>query len=125
MSRVSLLVVEDHPLQQRLYEAMAKKLDFELTIVPSCCEAIEQLTAQGRPMVLMDLSLADVDGCECTRQIRELDQAKGRHTTIVAVSGSVTDDYRTKCTNAGMDDFMGKPFSVQQLRELIEKWTAS
>src|SRR5262249_29784037 len=126
MTNRHLLIVEDHPLQQRVYQSLATKFDFSLRLASSCCEAVEAMEAQPHySLILMDMSLADVDGCECTRRLRELDARHGQHTPIVAVTGHTVDEYKTMCMEAGMDDFLAKPFSIQQFEDLLERWAGS
>ncbi|MGK4455585.1 response regulator, partial [Klebsiella pneumoniae] len=72
-------------------------------------------------IILMDCRMPEVDGCECVKLIH------GRHgkrasPPIVAVTADVLARNRDDCLEAGMDDFLGKPFTLEELREKLTTW---
>ena len=75
-------------------------------------------------MVLMDCQMPVMDGLEATRQIRLLEQAGGgaRHTPVVALTAHSFAGYREECIAAGMDDYMTKPVSTENFREMLSRW---
>lgn len=75
-------------------------------------------------LILMDCHLPDMDGLECTKRIRELEKQKGlsRRIPIVGMTGLGTSLDRQKCLDAGMDDFISKPFELQNFSELLWNW---
>jgi CheY-like chemotaxis protein len=119
----TLLIVEDNSFQHSVYKALAKKFGFQLQMVMSCKDA---LAALDRPepfaIILMDLNLSDTNGCDCAKLVREIDTQFGRHTPIVAVTGHTQDDSKASCLAAGMDDFLAKPFSLDDFKTMIDKW---
>lgn len=120
----NILIVEDNTLQQSLYNALAAKFGLSIQLVSNCVEAVEALGSDVEyNFVLMDLGLADLDGCGCTKKIRELEASSGRHTPIIAVTGHASEEYKQRCFEAGMDDFLSKPFTVDLFLSTLRKWS--
>ena len=72
-------------------------------------------------IVFMDCQMPEVDGYAATGLIREL-EGDGRHTPIVAMTANVMAGDRETCLESGMDDFIGKPISLDVLAEVLERW---
>jgi len=119
----AILVVEDHIVEQKLLALLAKKYGFEVQIVSSSEEALCELES-GRlySLILMDWKLPGTDGLSCTQQIRELEKNRGYHTPIVAITGRALEGDKVRCLGAGMDDYMSKPFTAEQFREMVSRW---
>ncbi|HEY9679876.1 MAG TPA: response regulator [Drouetiella sp.] len=119
----AILVVEDHVIEQKLLFLLAKKYGYDVQIVSSSEEALSELE-KGRlfSLILMDWKLPGSDGLQCTQKIRELEAGKGYHTPIVAITGRAMDGDKKKCLGAGMDDYMSKPFTAEEFREMITRW---
>jgi CheY-like chemotaxis protein len=66
--------------------------------------------------------MPEVDGFEATREIRERERASGKHVPIVALTANAMAHDREECLNAGMDDHLSKPFSMQTLKDMLERW---
>jgi len=66
--------------------------------------------------------MPEMDGYEATKAIRAAEVELGKHTPIVACTANVTQDEINKCEAVGMDDFLGKPYKPDQLKQVIEKW---
>jgi len=123
MSKRNILVVEDNDLQQALYSALSRKFDLTISMVKSCRDALKRIEeSSDYNLVLMDLGLADINGCDCAQKIREIDGTRGTHTPIVAVTGHTSEEYKRDCFNAGMDGFLCKPFTVDQFGETVNQW---
>lgn len=125
MTEKRLLFVEDNSNQQALYKALSKRFGFNAKLVNNCREALEACKeSEMFDLILMDMSLEEIDGCQCTLMIRQMDE-KGKNVPIVAVTGHATDEYRVKCLGSGMDDFLPKPFSLDDFGAMLDKWTKS
>ena len=124
-SRLSLLLVEDNQLQQKVMRILCGKLGFDLDIVSSGEEAITavQVCHRGYDVILMDWRIPGMDGIETTTAIRKLEAENGRHTPIIAVTASAMVGDRQRCLDGGMDDYLSKPFTPDQLRAVILHWT--
>ncbi len=123
MTKPSILVVEDHIIEQKLLLLLAKKYGFEVQIVSTSEEALTELES-GKlfSLILMDWKLPGTDGLDCTKRIRELEQSRGYHTPIVAITGRAMEGDKKKCLVAGMDDYMSKPFTAEEFRQMVNRW---
>lgn len=118
--RPLVLVVDDDPMHHRLLKLIANRLQFTAHLVSSCDEAVSALKLFSFDVILMDYRMPEVDGCQCTRIIRDtkiLDQV-----AIIAVTADVMPGCREKCLEAGMDDFLPKPFTLDELHEKLCFW---
>jgi CheY-like chemotaxis protein len=124
-SAVSLLIIEDNKDQQVLFKIIAEKLRMSASIVPSCTAGLEAATANAFDVILMDCKMPDMTGLECAQRIREIDQLHDRHTPIIAVTARAMPGDREKCLEAGMDDYLSKPFTIEQLNSKINQWVST
>ena len=86
-------------------------------------EAVEAYHKQEFAMLLMDIQMPLMDGFEATKAIREYEREKRlRQTPIIAVTAHVMENYREKCLQAGMNDYLAKPVKKYQLRDMVQKW---
>jgi len=72
-------------------------------------------------LVLMDCRMPEMDGYEATRQIRQ-HEGSARHTKIVAMTAHALAEVRDRCLQAGMDDFLVKPFDEEQMLDMLGRW---
>ncbi|HEY9775831.1 MAG TPA: response regulator [Planktothrix sp.] len=123
MQKPAILVVEDHVIEQKLLALLAKKYGFDVQIVSSSEEALCELES-GRlySLILMDWKLPGTDGLTCTKKIRELERERGYHTPIIAITGRALEGDKSRCLGAGMDDYMSKPFTAEEFREMVLRW---
>lgn len=120
-----VLLVEDNPIQLRISKAYAEKLGVEVHGVSNCKEAIDALRKRKFALILMDWRMPEIDGIACTRNIREVDAENGLHTPIVALTARAMQGDKEKCLAAGMDDYLSKPFTSAQLKEVMGRWIPS
>ncbi|MFO0690386.1 MAG: response regulator [Myxococcota bacterium] len=125
---IRVLVVEDNPVNQRVARAMLAKLGCEAVLADDGPAALERLENESFDIVLMDVMLPGMDGLEVTRRIRarraepELAGAEGGRLPIIAVTAHGAKEDREDCLAAGMDDWLTKPFGVDQLVARLERW---
>jgi len=125
MEKPEILVVEDNAVLQKVIELFSAKCGVVPRIFGSGTEAVKAVANGGSyALILMDWKLPDMDGLECTRQIREIQSQRDVHTPVIAMTASVLAGDRQKCLDAGMNDYMSKPFSSEQFREMIYRWLA-
>jgi CheY-like chemotaxis protein len=123
MLKPSILVVEDQIIEQKLLSLLAQKYGYNVQIVSSSEEALNEIeTGKLFSIILMDWKLPGIDGLDCTKRIRELERNRGYHTPIVAITGRAMDGDKKKCLVAGMDDYMSKPFSAEEFRQMLNRW---
>ncbi|HEY2416917.1 MAG TPA: response regulator, partial [Steroidobacteraceae bacterium] len=116
-----LLLVEDNPVNQEVARAMLQELGVEPVAVWSGEEALEKLTSESFEAVLMDCQMPRLDGYETTRRFRAWEQEREvARTLIVALTANALSGDAEKCFAAGMDRYLSKPFTSQQLYEVLE-----
>lgn len=116
----SVLLVEDNPANLQLGVAMLEQLDCAVTVARDGAEACACWRAGRFDLVLMDCQMPVMDGFEATREIRASERAmRIPATPIVAVTANVLKADREACFEAGMDDFLAKPYTLAQLQDLI------
>jgi CheY-like chemotaxis protein/anti-sigma regulatory factor (Ser/Thr protein kinase) len=112
-----ILLAEDNVVNRTIATAMLEKLGCSAAVAVDGGEAVRIAASGGIDLVLMDLQMPVLDGLEATRQIRKLDLP--HQPRIVAVTANAFESDRERCLDAGMDDFIAKPFSLDDLRELF------
>lgn len=118
---MDILLVEDNVLNQKVIVFNLKKLNYNVVAVDNGKDAIDKFSNTPFDLILMDLMLPEMNGYEITQEIRRLEKEKGIENTIpiIAITANVLDNDREKCFEAGMNEFMTKPFTTDQLVEKI------
>jgi two-component system, sensor histidine kinase len=114
MSPLDVLVVDDHPINQRFVGMLLQKLGHRVTFASNGAEAYEQARAQKFDLILMDVHMPEMDGIESTRQIRQLPAPHGG-VPIIALSADVMNEAKDRALAAGMNAFISKPVQKQEL----------
>lgn len=118
---LSVLVVDDSPANQLLTKAQLDRLGVASTAATSGAEALDLVAEHRFSLILMDWHMPGLDGLETTRRIRRIEQQQGsRPHRIVALTARAMVGDRDRCLEAGMDDFVTKPVSLDDLRNVIE-----
>ncbi len=117
-----VLVVEDNALMRGLAVKQLEKLGLEADVAVNGMQAIEKALARDYSLILMDCQMPEVDGFEATMEIRKEESIKGGHVPIVAMTAFARAGDREHCLASGMDDFLSKPVTMDQLEDLIQKW---
>ncbi len=118
-----VLLVEDNEINQMISGEMLRQAGLYVEVAENGLVAIDILQRHQFDLIFMDCQMPEMDGYEATRQIRA--QEAKDHTAaraIIALTANVMSSDRNKCTAAGMNDFLGKPFSFEQLHAVLEKW---
>ena len=87
-------------------------------------QALETFSPDSHALILMDCQMPQMDGYTATKAIRqaERNRRRGEHVPIVALTANVLKDAKDRCRAAGMDDYLSKPFSQEQLRSVLKRW---
>lgn len=117
-----VLIVEDNELQRYVFEQMAVKAGVNPHVVGDGHQAIDSFKQNSYVAVFMDLGLLGIDGLECTRQIRQLEFGTFKHVPIIAITARSGEEARKECLEAGMNDFLSKPFTYEQFLQKLERW---
>ncbi len=115
-----ILIVEDNPSERFVLKQLLEKFDFDSHIVSNGAGALKAIANNKYSCILMDITLPEMDGFECTRRIRQTEN--GTHVPIVALT--CRDDQASKQTagDVGMDDYLSKPFEAEQLRKILLRY---
>ncbi|MGF9695479.1 MULTISPECIES: hybrid sensor histidine kinase/response regulator [Paenibacillus] len=119
-----ILLADDNGINRQVVLMQLKKLGItQVDYVSNGEEAVSAFLSKKYGMILMDNMMPIMDGLEATRKIRAMEQDEMRHAIpIIAMTGNVMDGEKEKCLEAGMNDFIGKPFTLESLRGVIQKW---
>ncbi|SIS20406.1 Signal transduction histidine kinase [Aquipseudomonas alcaligenes] len=115
-----VLLVEDNPVNQTVIEAMLRSLGYRVTLVSDGAQAVQRFDARRFSAVLMDCRLPVMDGYEATRQIRRHMPQNG--TPIIALTANALQGDREACLQAGMNDYLAKPFKRADLERVLLRW---
>ncbi|MFH0724997.1 MAG: response regulator [Pseudomonadota bacterium] len=119
-----ILIAEDNHTNQQVVAGMLDILDCKADVVANGHEAIAALSRHPYDLILMDCQMPEMDGFEATRAIRREEARSGSRpmTVIIALTANAMEGDRERCLAAGMNDYLGKPFTIEQLRRLLEQW---
>ncbi len=123
--RGRVLLVEDNEVNRRVAVALLGKIGVDAVSVVNGREAVEQVKSSAYDLVLMDMHMPEMDGLAATRAIRELERPGMPRVPIIAMTANVMAEARAACFDAGMDDFLPKPFIRSQLIEGLKRWLPS
>ena len=118
----AVLVVEDTPVNQTIIRIGLERMGYRVDTVGNGAEAIRKVEQGDYAVVLMDCHMPGMDGYAATTAIRDFEVRTGRRRLpIIAVTASVTGDEQARCRAAGMDDYLSKPFSIQELDAMLRR----
>ncbi len=118
--RARVLVVDDDDTSRRISVDLLLRMQLEVTSAEDGRVGLEKVFNSGFDLVLMDVRMPVMDGLEATRQIRR--QETQRSLTIVGVTAGVMPEEVTACREAGMDDVLPKPITVESVEALLGRW---
>jgi CheY-like chemotaxis protein len=114
--RMKVLLAEDNPVNQRVSLKILDRLGCDVDLAANGHEVIAATTDDDYDVILMDVQMPGMDGLEATRHLRRATN----QTRIVAMTANVLEEEREACFDAGMDDFIAKPITVDALRNVLE-----
>ena len=115
-----VLLVEDNPVNQTVIEAMLRSLGFTVSVVGDGAQAVSEVAHSDFAAVLMDCRLPIIDGYEATRRIRLL--TLHNEVPVIALTANALHGDREACLEAGMNDYLAKPFKRSDLSEVLQRW---
>ena len=124
-ARIRVLLAEDNSINRDVALSILKKHKIEVASVHNGLEAIKALEIDRYDLVLMDMQMPEMDGVEATRIIRDFNSTVRDHQVpVVAMTANATKSDRETCLIAGMNDFVSKPFEVDELLSKINFWAS-
>ncbi|CZF81024.1 Signal transduction histidine-protein kinase BarA [Grimontia celer] len=120
---LSVLIAEDHPVNQELINTVLTKLGCKTTIADNGSIAFERFMSNRYDMIFMDCQMPVMDGFEATRKIRQLEvENKLPEVPIIAMTANAMSGDREKCLDAGMTEYIAKPFKQHDLIVLMNSF---
>lgn len=118
-AQLRILVVDDVPVNLVVVEKMLDSIGYQVESVSNGFDAVEAVKAKHYDLIFMDIQMPQMDGYETTRQIRALGPVASS-IPIVAITANTQDGDREACIEAGMNDYIAKPFVKKQLARLLD-----
>ena len=120
--QLDILVAEDNEVNQLVFSQILNGMRLNYLIAGNGREAVEAWRERSPALILMDVSMPEMNGLDATRAIREAEQSGSHHTPIIGVTAHALNGDRERCVAAGMDDYMSKPVSPDKLVAKTKKW---
>jgi CheY-like chemotaxis protein len=117
--RLRILVADDDALNQRLMKVLLTNEGYQVDVASNGLEAFDAIKYQQFDIVFMDLRMPVMDGIEASQRIREWEEG-GRHTYIVALTASYLPEEGQMLFEAGMDNYISKPFQMEHLQRMLK-----
>jgi two-component system, sensor histidine kinase and response regulator len=115
-----ILLAEDNTVNQTLAMRLLEKRGYAVVVAKTGKEALAAWTREPFDLILMDVSMPEMDGFEATAAIRSAERLKGGHTPIIAMTAHAMEGDRQRCLDAGMDGYISKPIQAQTVYEAID-----
>ncbi len=125
-----VLVAEDNKTNQLLAMTLLRKLGCQVDLAQDGREAFDKAREQTYALVLMDCHMPELNGFEATAEIRRWEETSrasrpggtAARLPIIALTASLMEEDKRQCTEAGMDDFLGKPIQIPELLRALKQW---
>ncbi|WP_426416853.1 response regulator [Aestuariirhabdus sp. LZHN29] len=120
-SSLLMLLVEDNETNQKVAEAMLEHLGHRVILCSNGKRALELCRVRAFDLIFMDCNMPIMDGYQTTRRMRQINGVQ--NVPIIALTANALSEDRQKCLDAGMSDYISKPFRKQDLAAIIDKWS--
>ncbi len=120
-NELPILLVEDEPVNRELGASMVKSMGYDVFCAKDGFSALELAKENHFGVVLLDIGMPGMDGFAAAKALRK-QEGHDQHTPIIAVTANASPEYRQRCLEAGMDDFLPKPLIVAKLARVVAKW---
>ena len=120
---LDILIAEDNVVNQMVIKTMLTGYNANIRLAGNGLEAVKFFSEQVPDMVIMDVSMPEMDGMEASREIRKFEADNGLpRTPIIAATAHVMDEDVKRCLDAGMDEVMTKPVKQKIIEETVNRW---
>jgi CheY-like chemotaxis protein len=115
LENASVLLVEDNLINQKIVILSLKKMVKNIEVANNGKEALDKFGTSKYDIILMDIQMPIMNGIVSTKKIREIEASTTSHTPIIAITANALLGDREECIEAGMDDYISKPFQIEVL----------
>jgi len=120
---LDILVAEDNETNQIYIQYILEEMGVKYKIVPNGRVAVDKWRSHNPSIILMDVSMPELNGYEATKMIRDFERKLGRERTpIIAVTAHTLKGDEERCLESGMDDYLSKPLSIVSLKNMLARW---
>ncbi len=119
------LIVDDQGVTRFATRVITEELGFEVDEAQNSADAVEKAVLQCYQLILLDFDMPGVNGAECAKQIRQLDNFSSQNTVIFCLSASSDPQIKEACLEAGMDGYIERPCLESNLAAAIDGWSAA
>ncbi len=122
--KLKILLAEDNKINQKVAMLNLNNLGHKVVIANNGIEALEKFENDNFDIIFMDVQMPEMDGVEACKKIREMENKSGsiKKIPIIAMTANTSEDERKKYLEAGMDDYISKPFKQKELVEIFKKF---
>jgi len=124
MGNKKVLIAEDSSVIQNLTKKILEFQNFEIRSVKNGKEVLKALEKDHYDVILMDINMPQMDGMQCAREVRKLDDKQKAQIPIIAITGNAKNYSDQDFHDAGINDFLPKPLDFDKLVECVKKWSA-
>ncbi|WP_150273501.1 response regulator [Paenibacillus tepidiphilus] len=117
-----VLIVDDHPVNQRLMVSMLDKLGYSSDVADDGSQAVEMAAQSPYDFIFMDLQMPVMDGLAATARIRAGSPA-GEKAVIIAMTANVMEGIQNRCMAAGMDGYISKPLKLGSIKQILSRYS--
>ncbi|HEX9903318.1 MAG TPA: two-component regulator propeller domain-containing protein [Acidobacteriota bacterium] len=119
--QLNILLAEDNAINQKMVERILQKNGHRVRIASDGLEVLSALPTESFDLILMDVQMPHMDGCQATVSIRQEEKKTGAHIPIVAMTAHAMKEDKERCLASGMDDYISKPIKPELLIEVINR----
>ncbi|MFV1883750.1 MAG: response regulator [Balneola sp.] len=119
---LSILLVEDNLVNQKVATKILERIGLEADIAGDGELAVEMVQAKSYDLVFMDMEMPVMDGLDSTKEIKAIEKKLSKMPIIIAMTANALPGDRERCLQAGMDDFISKPITVESVKTILKKW---
>jgi signal transduction histidine kinase len=116
-----ILLAEDNKMNQLIASKIFKKIGYSIDIAENGLAAVNMVEQCNYDLIFMDIQMPEMDGLQATRHIIKKQGIDAP--PIIAMTANVLSENERECAQAGMKDFVSKPFTFERLEDIIQKWT--
>jgi two-component system, sensor histidine kinase len=120
-----VLVVDDHPINQKLMVNMLDKLGYQADVAEDGSQAVKLAAAFPYNFIFMDLQMPVMDGLAATAQIRGNKGSSSSEAIIIAMTANVMEGVQNRCLASGMNDYISKPLKMSSLRQILMRYSGN